>query len=58
MEAWKRLNGGGLNFMINTLIAIAIIGVLALLVIPVVVLMALLTLDEKSFNVYDWRDED
>jgi hypothetical protein len=58
MEAWKRLNGGGLNFMISALIVIAVVGVLGLLVIPVVVLMALLTLDEKSFDVYDWRDED
>jgi uncharacterized membrane protein len=58
MEAWKRLNGGGLNFMISALIWIAIIGLLAVLVIPVLVLMAFLTLENQNLEDIDWRDED
>jgi hypothetical protein len=37
---------------------IAIVGLLAVLVIPVLVLMAFLTLENQNLEDIDWRDED
>lgn len=56
MGAWKRLNGGGLNFMISALIAIALIGALVVVAIPIAVMLGLWQIEKNGIDEYDWTD--